>query len=326
MLEKSKFLLFLVTLSVGLALPNASPALPNVFPRVVPMYYSKADVETVLANPARGQDAIGVSACEVIRSYPDIPARAHSQGLIVVGDMALGHCYPTWNTYNLTVVASLLVQSVQMGVDIISLDESNFTQNPLWVNQLRSNLKAVNPQVQIIITSADANISPLSSFLAAGGQVDAIALEWYKGDAFNNCINLANKYGIRCGYWVDATTTSAISTTFNQAGTVLFWFRTGGYGFWDWSSMKQAIEANIPSPAASPNIGLAFAIIGIGASVGSALGGFAVVMSGQTFSKVFVYGGYYYCKRHRILVWRIGEHLWCPVHQQYLTAQRSLRP
>lgn len=240
--------LVLVILLVGIALPKISLSLSSAFPRVVPTYYGKADVETVLANLGRGQDAIGVSACEVIRSYPDIPARAHGQGLIVVGDMALGNCVETWNTYDLSVVASLLVQAVQKGVDVISLDESGFASNIAWVNQLRSSLKVVNPQVQIMLT--DTSWSALSFFVTNGGQVDAIALEWYSGGGpyFNSCINLANNYGIRCAYWVDATTAHYMSTTYTQAGTVLLWFATAGTGFWSWANMKQAIEANIPPP------------------------------------------------------------------------------
>ena len=38
-------------------------------------------------------------------------------------------------------------------------------------------------------------------------------------------------------------------------------------------------------------------------------------------SEVFVYGGYYYCKRHRSPLQYVEGRLWCPVEQRYLRAE-----
>ena len=64
--------------------------------------------------------------------------------------------------------------------------------------------------------------------------------------------------------------------------------------------------------------GFAFVIIAIGAGIASALGGLAIAASGRPSSEVFAYGGYYYCRRHRVPVWDVQGSLWCPVEQRYL--------
>jgi hypothetical protein len=65
-------------------------------------------------------------------------------------------------------------------------------------------------------------------------------------------------------------------------------------------------------------IGFAFALIGIGAGVAAACGGLAVAMTGRGYPEVFPFGGYYYCARHRLPVWYVQGHLWCPVERRYL--------
>lgn len=71
---------------------------------------------------------------------------------------------------------------------------------------------------------------------------------------------------------------------------------------------------------ASPGAGFAFAVIAIGAGIASAAGGLAVAATGQPRSEVFTYGGYYYCRKHRVPLWDIQGWLWCPVEQRYLRA------
>jgi hypothetical protein len=45
----------------------------------------------------------------------------------------------------------------------------------------------------------------------------------------------------------------------------------------------------------------------------------AFAASGRTpYSEVFAYGGTYYCRKHRVPVWHIQGHLWCPVERRYL--------
>jgi hypothetical protein len=38
-------------------------------------------------------------------------------------------------------------------------------------------------------------------------------------------------------------------------------------------------------------------------------------------SEVFVYGGYYYCKKHRSPLQYVEGRLWCPVEQRYLRTE-----
>jgi hypothetical protein len=68
----------------------------------------------------------------------------------------------------------------------------------------------------------------------------------------------------------------------------------------------------------SPGMGLAFALIGIGIGVACAGGGVAAALSGRQYPQVFTYDGYYYCMKHRVPVWYVQGHLWCPVEQRYL--------
>ena len=35
-------------------------------------------------------------------------------------------------------------------------------------------------------------------------------------------------------------------------------------------------------------------------------------------SEVFVYGGYYYCRKHRVPLWYVNGGLWCPVERRSL--------
>lgn len=67
-----------------------------------------------------------------------------------------------------------------------------------------------------------------------------------------------------------------------------------------------------------PGTGFAVALMGIGVAVAAAGGGFGVAMSGRQYPQVFTYGGYYYCAKHRVPVWHIQGHLWCPVERRYL--------
>jgi uncharacterized membrane protein (UPF0127 family) len=68
----------------------------------------------------------------------------------------------------------------------------------------------------------------------------------------------------------------------------------------------------------SSGIGLAFVVIAIGAGVASAAGGLAVAMTGRPYSEMFTYGGYYYCRRHRVPVWYVQGWPWCPVERRFL--------
>ena len=68
----------------------------------------------------------------------------------------------------------------------------------------------------------------------------------------------------------------------------------------------------------SLGMGWAFALIGIGIGVACAGGGVAAALSGRQYPQVFAYDGYYYCVKHRVPVWYVQGHLWCPVERRYL--------
>jgi len=65
--------------------------------------------------------------------------------------------------------------------------------------------------------------------------------------------------------------------------------------------------------------GLAFAVIAVGVGVAAAGVGVAVAVSGRSGSEIFAYGGYYYCRKHRIPLWYFNGRLWCPLEQRYLS-------
>ena len=85
--------------------------------------------------------------------------------------------------------------------------------------------------------------------------------------------------------------------------------------------MTTATTENTTTMAAvgsSLGVGWAFALIGIGIGVACAGGGVAAALSGRQYPQVFTYYGYYYCMKHRVPVWYIQGHLWCPVERRYL--------
>jgi hypothetical protein len=95
---------------------------------------------------------------------------------------------------------------------------------------------------------------------------------------------------------------------------------TGSYGDWSFHAATKGFSnggEQVPTPS-GPGAGFGFALIGIGAGVGAAAGGIAIAATGGMRSEVFAYGGYYYCRRHRIPVWLVGGGLWCPLENRYL--------
>jgi hypothetical protein len=84
------------------------------------------------------------------------------------------------------------------------------------------------------------------------------------------------------------------------------------------TSTTQIATATTTQVELGSGIGFAFVAIGIGVGVASAGVGLAVAATGQPQSEVFTYGGYYYCRKHRVPVWYVRGGLWCPVEQRYL--------
>jgi hypothetical protein len=59
-------------------------------------------------------------------------------------------------------------------------------------------------------------------------------------------------------------------------------------------------------------------VIGIGAGVAAVGAGLAFAASGQPGSMVFAYGGYYYCRKHRVPLLLVGNRLWCPIDGRFI--------
>jgi hypothetical protein len=76
---------------------------------------------------------------------------------------------------------------------------------------------------------------------------------------------------------------------------------------------------------AGTNAGFTFVVIGIGVGVASAVGGLAMAMSARQRSEVVTYGGYYYCRKHRVPLWYVEGRLWCPIEQRHLRLGRRDR-
>jgi hypothetical protein len=68
----------------------------------------------------------------------------------------------------------------------------------------------------------------------------------------------------------------------------------------------------------SPGMGWVLALVGIMIAMAAAGGGVAAALSGRQYPQVFTYDGQTYCTKHRVPVWYVQGHLWCPVEQRYL--------
>jgi hypothetical protein len=117
-----------------------------------------------------------------------------------------------------------------------------------------------------------------------------------------------------------ATTTS----TTTQATSTLVTTTTTQYTTTSQTTAQQT-TTNITEHAAtttttqsSLGIGWASALIGVGVGVACAGAGVAAALSGQPYSEVFAYRGYYYCRKHRVPLWNVQGWLWCPVERRYL--------
>jgi len=67
-------------------------------------------------------------------------------------------------------------------------------------------------------------------------------------------------------------------------------------------------------------IGPTAVLIGLGAAVLTSVACVAVIASGRRRPEVYSYGGYYYCRKHKIPVLVLQKGLWCPVEKRYLRA------
>jgi outer membrane protein assembly factor BamB len=76
-----------------------------------------------------------------------------------------------------------------------------------------------------------------------------------------------------------------------------------------------AFQGTLP-PSTSPSVGFVFVVIGIG--VGGAAVGVGVAVAMSRGSEVIAYGGYYYCRKHRVPLSYVDGRLWCPIERRHL--------
>jgi hypothetical protein len=91
---------------------------------------------------------------------------------------------------------------------------------------------------------------------------------------------------------------------------------TGFNGTLTHSAPLTLIVVPTEASVAGGNMGLAFAFIGIGVGVAVAGVGAAFALSGQGGSEAIVYGGYYYCRKHRVPLSYVNGGLWCPIERR----------
>jgi len=114
-----------------------------------------------------------------------------------------------------------------------------------------------------------------------------------------------------------ATTQTSVTTTSQITSTTIVLTTTSSY-VTQTSVTTTATAHTTEQLIATPGAGLAFAVIGIGAGVAAVGAGVAFAASGQPGSRVFAYGGYYYCRKHGVPVLLVNGRLWCPVEGNYL--------
>lgn len=112
-----------------------------------------------------------------------------------------------------------------------------------------------------------------------------------------------------------ATTTTTTTTTMTTTTTQQTTTTTSQQATTTTTSSTTITSQPVPPPS---GMGFAFAVIGIGAGVSAAGVGAAFALSGQRGSEVIVYGGFYYCRKHRVPLWYVNGGLWCPVERRYL--------
>ena len=65
-------------------------------------------------------------------------------------------------------------------------------------------------------------------------------------------------------------------------------------------------------------MGFAFVAVAMGAGAAAVAAGVALTFSGRPRSEVYAYGGYYYCRKHRVPVWSVQGGLWCPIERRHV--------
>jgi hypothetical protein len=136
----------------------------------------------------------------------------------------------------------------------------------------------------------------------------------------NQSINLAVNYVAEAVHYVwtsvvvTTTTTQQATTSTTQLQTTTT--STTQHATTTATQLVETTQISQTPQTASVGVGFAFVTIALGAGAAAGAIGAAVAIPGQ--SEVLAYGGYYYCRKHRVPVWSYSGYLWCPVERRYL--------
>jgi len=114
------------------------------------------------------------------------------------------------------------------------------------------------------------------------------------------------------------TTTSQLLTTTTTSTSSVSTTTETTQQYVTTTTTTQQTMTMTPQTVQSSGVGLAFAVIGIGAGVAALGAGVAFAASGQPGSRVFAYGGYYHCRKHRVPLLLVGNRLWCPIEGRFI--------
>lgn len=114
------------------------------------------------------------------------------------------------------------------------------------------------------------------------------------------------------------TTTSQLLTTTTTSTSSVSTTTETTQQYVTTTTTTQQTMTMTPQTVQSSGVGLAFAVIGIGAGVAALGAGVAFAASGQPGSRVFAYGGYYYCRKHRVPLLLVGNRPWCPIEGRFI--------
>jgi uncharacterized membrane protein (UPF0127 family) len=184
-----------------------------------------------------------------------------------------------------------------------------------WMMNTSIPLDAIFISSQLEVVSVAENLRPCppsncqNPELFSSGTAAMYALEVNAGFVSNNEVGLGTEVSIS---QISSTSVTTTTNTMTQEQM------TEGISTEQpaTSAAHASAETTIPEP--SSGIGFAFVVIAIGAGVASAAGGLAVAATGQRYSEMFTYRGYYYCRRDRVPVWYVQGWPWCPVERRFL--------
>jgi parallel beta-helix repeat protein len=248
----------------------------------------------------------------------NVVASNYNIGIWATGTSATTYGYLiTNNTVYDNGAAPPTTAGIQLGTSTLTVYNSTISNNiveynhqdGIWLYQANGNLVTGNT----VYHNGDTGIS---MHTATGNQIQANNVEQNE-DAI--CILVNSNNNLITGNQLNANRNYGIDLDATNTGNVI------ENNYFSDNGASPAIAGTLTGSTIINNIGytntsygLAFAVMGIGVGVAAAGVGVAVAMSRRGGSEVLSYGGYYYCRRHRVPVWFVNGGLWCPIEQRHL--------